>query len=109
MLALCASALSAHSQDGVEMIGDEMAMNTAEGGYSEPLIEIVASPEQDMVRVRTPESAYFMELIDVNGAVFRSGTVRGDERFDLIGLPAGTYVIHLRTFDGPVQRALEIK
>ena len=108
-LALCAAALSAQGQDSAEIRGDELAMNTTDLGYAGPQIEIVATPEQDAVRVRTPESAYFMELIDASGSVFRSGTVRGDERFDLIGLPAGTYIIQLRTFDGPMERAIEIR
>ncbi|MBK8339489.1 MAG: T9SS type A sorting domain-containing protein [Flavobacteriales bacterium] len=109
LLALCLSVISAYGQDDAEMIDDAMAMNNSESSNSGRFIEVIANPEQDAVRVRTPENAYFMELIDASGSVFRSGTVRGDERFDLIGLPAGTYTIQLRTFDGPMQRELEIK
>jgi len=109
LLALCAITITAYGQGDAEMIDDAMALNNTESSHSESFIEVIANPEQDAVRVRTPENAYFMELIDASGLVFRSGTVRGDERFDLLGLPAGTYTIQLRTFDGPLQREIEIR
>ncbi|MBK6752044.1 MAG: T9SS type A sorting domain-containing protein [Flavobacteriales bacterium] len=109
VLVLCAITIAARGQDASEMIDDELAMNSAETGNWDRGIEVITNLEQDAVRIRTPENAYFMELIDASGSVFRSGTVKGDERFDLIGLPAGTYVIQLRTFDGPMQKEVEIK
>ena len=106
---LCAITIATRGQDTSGMNDDELAMNGAETGIWDRGIEVTSDVEHNAVRVRIPENAYFMELIDASGSVFHSGTVKGDERFDLIGLPPGTYMIQLRTFDSTLRKELEIK